>query len=92
MSPVANTVPPFIYVPDSESKPASCPGWAIAIIVPPFITKIPFESMASPSSASSPPSTIATNVLTSIVKVFLTDWPVDFVVVVFKQSSSAFIT
>lgn len=48
--------------------------------------------MLSPSSASSPESTIATNELTSMLKVFLADLLLVLAVVVFKQSSSAYIT
>ena len=77
-------------MPLSESIPASLPALAFAIIVPPSITRLPFESMASPSSASF--ETIAYMLFTSIVSVFLALAFSLLDVVVFKQSSPAFIT
>ena len=51
---------------------------------------LPFESMASPSSASS--ETDANKEFTLIVKSFLTSLLLLLAVVVFRQSSSAYIS
>ena len=84
-------VPPLRYIPSTESSPASALfGLAYAYTFPLFMISFPFESIASPSSAST--DTDANKELTSIFKSFLTVSALLFAVVVFRQSSSAYIS